>query len=187
MFTSHTHSLPITTGSGQTTRHYSSSYLCISKLPNYQIWLMQILPPSHPDSDNTLYQDKLSGQSNTSPKLRWTGNSPIWGKITVPTGVSYEYDHPTHTDLAYANLTSKNTPTLRTATTSPLVQENDRPHGWPLYTPLASRKFHSRIYQSQYTNNTSDRTFAGILELPVYCPSKMDQSSKPNKRIHHSK
>jgi len=28
-----THSLPITTGSGQTTRLYSSSYLCISKLP----------------------------------------------------------------------------------------------------------------------------------------------------------
>jgi len=30
MFASHTHSLPITTGSGQTTTHYSSSYLCIS-------------------------------------------------------------------------------------------------------------------------------------------------------------
>jgi len=39
MFSSHTHSLPIPTGSGQTTTHYSSSYLCISKLPNYQIWL----------------------------------------------------------------------------------------------------------------------------------------------------
>jgi len=33
MFPSHTHSLPITTGSGQTTPHYSSSYLFISKLP----------------------------------------------------------------------------------------------------------------------------------------------------------
>ena len=107
MFAWHTHSLPITTGSGQTTTHYSSSYLCISKLPNYQIRSTQISPPSHPDLYNTLYQDKLSGQSNTSPKLRWTGNSPIWGKFTVPAGVSSIYDHPTHTDLAYANLTSK--------------------------------------------------------------------------------
>ena len=122
MFASHTHSLPITTGSGQTTTHYSSSYLCISKLPNYQIWPLQILPPSHPDSYNTLYQDTLSGQGNTSPKLKWTGNSPIRGKITIPTGVSSIYDHPTHTDLTYANLTSRNTPTLRTATTSLLVE-----------------------------------------------------------------
>ena len=95
-----THSLPITTRSGQTTTHYSSSYLCISKLPNYQIWPPQISQPSHPDSYNPLYQDKLPGQSNTSPKLRWTGNSPLWGKITVPTGVSSIYDYSTHTDLA---------------------------------------------------------------------------------------
>jgi len=72
MVTLPTHSLPITTGSGQTSTHYSISYLCISRLLIYQIWSMQILPPSHP-----------------------AGNSPIGGKITVPTGVSFIYDHPT--------------------------------------------------------------------------------------------
>ena len=149
MFALHTHSLPITIGSGQTTTHYSSSYLCISTLPNYQIWPPQISQPSHPDSYNPLYQDKLPSQSKTSPKLRWTGNSPIWGKITVPTGVSSIYDHHTHTDLAYANLTTNNTPTLRTATTSPLVQENDRPHSRPLYTPQTTRNISSRIHQKQ--------------------------------------
>jgi len=50
MFSTHTHSLPITTGSGQTTTHYSSSYLCISKLPDYQIWLHK----SHPWVTQTL-------------------------------------------------------------------------------------------------------------------------------------
>jgi len=109
MFALRTHSLPIATGSGQTTTHYSSSYLCISKLPNYQIWFTQISPLSHPDSYNTLYQDRLSGQSNTSPKLRWTGNSPIWGEITVPTGVSSTYMTTPHTQIWLSKSTSTNT------------------------------------------------------------------------------
>jgi len=102
MFALHTHSLPITTGSGQTTTHYSSSYLCISKLPNYQIWLMQISPPNHRVTQTHITHStriNYPSQSNTSPKLRWTGNSPIWGKTTVPTGVSSKYDHPTHTQI----------------------------------------------------------------------------------------
>jgi len=60
---------------------------------------------SNQDSYNSLYRHKLSGQSSSSPILRWTGNSPIWGKITVPTRGSFMYDFPTHADLAYANLT----------------------------------------------------------------------------------
>ena len=112
----HTHSLPITTGSGQTTTHYSSSYLCISNCPTIRFDLCK----SHHRVTQThiTHSTRINypGQSNTntSPKLRWTGNSPIWGKITVPTGVSSIYDYPgTHTDLAYANLTSINTPTLQ--------------------------------------------------------------------------
>jgi len=81
-------------------------------------------------------------------------------------------------------LTSKNTPTLRTATTSLLVQENDQPHVRPLYTPLASRKIQSEYTRANTTNNTYDRIFTDILEFTI---SKMDQNSKPNKRIHHSK
>ena len=59
---------------------------------------------SNQDSYNSLYRLKLSGQSDTSSILRWTGNSPIWGKITVPTRGSSTDDSPTHADLAYANL-----------------------------------------------------------------------------------
>jgi len=62
---------------------------------------------SNQDSYNSLYRYKLSGQSDTSPILRWTSNSPIWGKITVPTRGSSIYDSPTHTDLAYANLAQR--------------------------------------------------------------------------------
>jgi len=175
----HTHSLPITTGSGQTTTHYSSSYLCISKLPNYQIWLTQISPLSHPDSYNTLYQDKLSGQSNTSPKLRWTGNSPIWGKITVPTGVTSIYDYPTRTDLTYANLTTESSRLIQHSDYTyrhklTLVLENDQPHRRPLYTPLASRKFQSRIYQRQ-------------LPAIITRPDKLNrnETSRINENVEH--
>ena len=118
----HTHSLPITTGSGQTTTHYSSSYLCISKLPDYQIWHAQISPRVTQTHITHSTRINYPGQSNTSPKPRWTGNSPTWGKITVPTGVSFIYDHPTHTPhrFGYANLTT--TPTLRTATNARLFK-----------------------------------------------------------------
>ena len=57
------------------------------------------------DSYDSLYRLKLSGQSDTSPILRWTGNSPIWGKITVPT--TSTDDSPTHAELAYANPANK--------------------------------------------------------------------------------
>ena len=177
MFTSHTHSLPITTGSGQTTTHYSSSYLCISKLPNYQIWSMQI---HHRVSQTYITHStriNYPGQSITSPKLRWTGNFPIWGKITVPTGVSFIYDYPKHTDLAYANHTSTNTPTLRTATTSPLVQENDRPHGRPLYTSQTTRNISSRIHQKQLPVMTTG-TFWWNLCLKINHTDKIHNHSK---------
>ena len=120
-----------------------------SKLPNYQIRLTQISPPSHPDSYNTLYQDRLSSQSNTSPKLRWTGNSPIWGKITVPTRGSSIYDSHTHTQ-----------PTDR------LESPNSPP--WIQYTPHLTYRHH--VCSPERERSTACSTIiysSGISKIPV--------------------
>jgi len=66
---------------------------------------------------------------------------------------------PTHTHTAdcSARITEFTTsefgtlPTLRTNTTSAHPKENNRPHGRPLYTPLASRKIQSRTYEKRYS------------------------------------
>jgi len=84
------------------------------------------------DSYNSLYRLKLSGQSDTSPILRWTGNSPIWGKITVPTRGSSTDDSPIHADLTYANLATKYDYSNPTYHTTSLTQESDQPHVRPL-------------------------------------------------------
>jgi len=165
MFVSHTHSLPITTGSGQTTTHYSSSYLCISKLPDYQIWHAQISPRVTQTHITHSTRINYPGQSNTSPKLRWTGNSPIWGKITVPTGVSYTYDHPTHTQIWLRKSYEYKYSTLRTATTSVLFQRMiDRMFDhYILLWPLENSS--PEYTRANTPNNTPDRTFIGVREL----------------------
>ena len=65
---------------------------------------------SNQDSYNSLYRHKLPGQSDTSPILRWTGNSPIWGKITVLTrGFIYIWLPHTHTADCSARTTKSTT------------------------------------------------------------------------------
>jgi len=90
---------------------------------------------------NSLYRLKLSGQSYTSPILRWTGNSPMWEKITVQTRGSSMYDFPTHTADCPARITNQvhhselvNYPEL-TYRPNVCYKENDRPRGRPLYSP----------------------------------------------------
>jgi len=77
----HTHSLPITTGSGQTNIYCYSSYLYIRKLPTVRFDLCKSHPMSNIYSHTSLCWPKVSSQSYTSPILRWTGNSPIWTKL----------------------------------------------------------------------------------------------------------
>jgi len=91
----HTHSLPVTTWSGQTSIHCGRSYLYIRKLPSIRFDLCKSHPMSINYSNNSLCWPKLSSQSYTSPILKWTGNSPIWGKITVQTRGSSIYESPT--------------------------------------------------------------------------------------------
>jgi len=94
MFSSHT----------QSTYHnwIRSDYYTLSQIlfiykktaPSVRFGLRKSHPMSNNYSYNSLYRHKLSGQSYTSPILRWTGNSPIWGTITVPTRGSSIYDSP---------------------------------------------------------------------------------------------
>jgi len=88
----YTHSLPITTGSGQTNTHCYSSYLYIRKLPTVRFDLCKSHPMSNIYSYTSLCWPKVSSQSYTSPILRWTGNSPIWGKITALLWVHLYYE-----------------------------------------------------------------------------------------------
>ena len=87
-------SLPVTTGSDQTNTHCYSSYLYIRKLPTVRFELCKSQPMNNSYSYTSLCWPKLSSQSYTSPILRWTGNSPIWGQITVPTMGSSTYESP---------------------------------------------------------------------------------------------
>jgi len=126
---------------------------------------------SNQDSYNSLYRLKLSGQSNTSPILRWTGNSPIWGKITVPTRGSSTDDSPTHADLAYANLVNKydySNPTYQHNIAHP--RENDQPHVRP-HLEKSSLEY----TRTDTANYTCDRNVTDILESTT---SKMDQHAK---------
>jgi len=91
----HSHSLPVTTGSDQTNTHCYSSYLYIRKLPTVRFELCKSQPMNNSYSYTSLCWPKLSSQSYTSPILRWTGNSPIWGKITAQTMGSSIYESPT--------------------------------------------------------------------------------------------
>ena len=107
-------------------------------------------------SYNSLCRHKLSGQSYTSPILRRTGNSPIWGKITVPIRGSSMYDSPTQPTV---RLESPTKFTTGESVNHPKdmyrhnvrSQENDRPHGRPLYTPQTSRN----VFQNTQETITS--------------------------------
>jgi len=137
-------------------------------------------------SYNSLYRHKLSGQSYTSPILRWTGNSPIWGKITVPTRGSSMYDSPphTHTTDCSARTTNQNSPPANLVNYSNHTyrhnnrsEENDRPHGRPLYSPHTSRKIYSRNMRNNTVSHTCDRKVTKILDAST---PKIDQHAKLN-------
>ena len=74
----HTHSLPITTGSGQTNTHcynlmmmmMMNSYLYIRKLSTVRFDLCKSHPMSNKYSYTSLCWPKVSSQSYTSPILR---------------------------------------------------------------------------------------------------------------------
>jgi len=131
---------------------------------------------SNQDSYNSLYRLKLSGQSDTSPILRWTGNSPIWGKITVPTRGSSTDDSPTHADLAYANLAKQvrllqsYLPTQHRSPKRTINRMFDR------YILLWHLEKSSLEYtRTDTANYTCDRNVTDILESTT---SKMDQHAK---------
>ena len=133
----HTHSLPVTTGPGQTNIHCCSSYLYISKLPTVRFDLCKSHPMSINYSNNSLCWPKLSSQSYTSPILRWTGNSPIWGQITVQTRGSSIYESPTQPTVrlnhqpSSPQRTGKTTPNLRSRTD---VLQRERSTAWSIIT-----------------------------------------------------
>ena len=74
----HTHSLPVTTGSGQTNIHCCSSYLYIRKLPTVRFDLCKSYPMSINYSNNSLCWPKLDkqvrGRSDTGIPRRQSWN-----------------------------------------------------------------------------------------------------------------
>ena len=194
MFSSHTHSLPITTGSGQTTTPYRSIYLYIRILPNCQIWPTQISPDEYSYSYNSLYRPELSGQSYTSPILRWTGNSPIWGHY-YRTNYGFIYVWLPHTPDCSARLTnhiyhSKFSKLPRTYVPPQSLLGKDRTIDRMVdrYIVLkTSRKIYYNTRQIYSNTRQSSQTHTCDRKILDGSTPKIDQNAKLNLYINHSK
>jgi len=130
------HSLPVTTGSGQTNIHCCSSYLYIRKLPTVRFDLCKSPPMSINYSDNSLCWPKSSSQSYTSPILGEPAIPQSEAKLPYQLWV-HQPMNPPHSRLNHQpsspQRTGQTTPNLRSVQTC--YTENDRPRGRSLYSP----------------------------------------------------
>jgi len=92
----HTHRLPVSREPGETYTTVTA-LIYIQKNSTNRFDLCKS-PMSNRYSYASLCWPEVSSQSYTSPILRWTGNSLIWGKITAQLGVHLSMNSP-YTEL----------------------------------------------------------------------------------------